>query len=235
MLIVFSNQKGGVGKSTLAVLFSDFLGMRNIRCRVLDCDPQATILNIYANDLTKEGIPHDFHGMLTGKVKVPFNKSSYFRIERTPFDLLSSLIRRYIQSGETFFHDDEYDVTVIDLPGSLQKEEMEPIFKLADVIITPSSFTKVDNDSTVAFAAILDAMNVRAKKFIIPNSIPVGAILPQREEAGKTLLNLGYTITPDIVRTINLARGISSMYISFNAQLAVESAFTFILKKINLV
>ena len=57
MLIVFANQKGGVGKSTLALLFSDYLGMAGYRCRVLDCDKQQSIFEKYLLDLTFEGIP----------------------------------------------------------------------------------------------------------------------------------------------------------------------------------
>lgn len=59
MLIVFANQKGGVGKSTLALLFSDYLGMAGYRCRVLDCDKQQSIFEKYLLDLTFEGIHYD--------------------------------------------------------------------------------------------------------------------------------------------------------------------------------
>ena len=58
-IIAVTNQKGGVGKSTLALLFSDYLGMAGYRCRVLDCDKQQSIFEKYLLDLTFEGIHYD--------------------------------------------------------------------------------------------------------------------------------------------------------------------------------
>ena len=42
-IIVFANQKGGVGKTTLCTLFANFLASKGIPVTVIDCDTQQTI------------------------------------------------------------------------------------------------------------------------------------------------------------------------------------------------
>ena len=105
MLIVFANQKGGVGKSTLALLFSDYLGMAGYRCRVLDCDKQQSIFEKYLLDLTFEGIHYDTEKIQNDDCPVPVNPNSLFRIERLPFDVLSGAIRGWLDNGEDSFTD----------------------------------------------------------------------------------------------------------------------------------
>ncbi|MEX2511676.1 MAG: ParA family protein [Cyclobacteriaceae bacterium] len=46
MIILFANQKGGVGKSTLSVLFSNYLTLaKNRPVKVYDMDFQRSLLN----------------------------------------------------------------------------------------------------------------------------------------------------------------------------------------------
>ena len=50
MIILFANQKGGVGKSTLAVLFSNFAAQkRKKNVKVFDMDFQQSLYNKYLN------------------------------------------------------------------------------------------------------------------------------------------------------------------------------------------
>lgn len=43
-IIVFANQKGGVGKSTLCILFADYLAEKRQAVAVIDADLQQTIV-----------------------------------------------------------------------------------------------------------------------------------------------------------------------------------------------
>ncbi len=233
MLVVFANQKGGVGKSTMAMLFSDYLGKRLARCRVLDCDKQQTIYKQYLLDLTYEGIYFDVNHVNDYEYAVPNNPNSLFKIERLPFDWLSDAIRSLLAEGETTFSDPDNDFNVFDMPGQLNIEQMEPIFRLADAIITPSSFSDFDNSSTLTFAKVIHDMNLRAKRFIIPNMITTSANYPNRYEVERDLLGMGFQITPDVARTINLSRNLSTMYINPVVQGVVENAFEYIITKLN--
>lgn len=234
MLVVFANQKGGVGKSTMALLFSDYLGKLGFRCRVLDCDRQQSIFEKYLLDLTYEGIQFDNARINDDDFVIPFNPNSLFKIERLPFDVLSEAIRGWLAEGETSFSDPENDVNVFDMPGQLDIDQMEPIFRLADAIVTPSSFTDFDDSSSLTFARAIRDMNLRAKLFIIPNGITASANYPNRRETERQLISYGYHITPDVARTVNLNRNLSTMYINPVVQGFVENAFCYIIKKLNL-
>lgn len=233
MFVVFANQKGGVGKSTLALLFSDYLGRAGYRCRVLDCDKLQSIFDQYLLDLTREGIPFDKSKVGDSDFVVPYNPHSLFRIERLPFDVLSQAIRGWLSDGETSFSDPENDFNVLDLPGQLNTEEMEPIFRLADAIVTPSSFTDFDDNSTLAFTSAIRGMKLRARLFVVPNAITASANYVQRHETELRLLSDGFNITPDVARTVNLSRNLSTMYINPVVLGVVENAFTYIIKKLN--
>lgn len=51
-VIVFANQKGGVGKSTLCIALANYLaGRKNASVMVFDCDPQKSILKQRASDI----------------------------------------------------------------------------------------------------------------------------------------------------------------------------------------
>ena len=42
-IIIFAKQKGGVGKTTLCVLFAHFLAAKGLRVTLMDSDPQMSI------------------------------------------------------------------------------------------------------------------------------------------------------------------------------------------------
>lgn len=58
--IAFFNNKGGVGKTTLACNFASFLAKsRGLRVALVDCDPQANATQLLLDDTTWEGIYED--------------------------------------------------------------------------------------------------------------------------------------------------------------------------------
>lgn len=234
MLIVFANQKGGVGKSTLALLFTDYLGELNKRCRILDCDNQQSIYKKYIADLVCENIPFDQNRALMSDYEIPFNPNSLFHIQRLPFEMLSAGMQQALDNGDTCLSDDEHDVNVFDMPGQLDLVQMKPIFQMADAIITPNQFTDFDMDSTVDFINAIDAINVRAAKFIVPNNISSIASYYKRPAQEKFCRDMGWQITPDIAKTINLTRDLNTMYISPAVKGVVDSAFTYIIRMLNL-
>ena len=53
--IVFANQKGGVGKTTLCMLFANYLASKNKPVCVIDTDLQKTIFTQREDDLKENG------------------------------------------------------------------------------------------------------------------------------------------------------------------------------------
>ena len=50
-IITFANQKGGVGKSTLAILFANYLCWKKMNVCIIDTDLQQTIAQMRKSDL----------------------------------------------------------------------------------------------------------------------------------------------------------------------------------------
>src|SRR3546814_15940790 len=59
MIVAFLNQKGGVGKTTLALHLAGAWSARGRRVLVVDADPQASALD-WADQRLREGLPRLF-------------------------------------------------------------------------------------------------------------------------------------------------------------------------------
>ncbi len=51
--VTFANQKGGVGKTTLCVIFANYLVTNGVRVVVIDCDFQYSIMKCRTADIKK--------------------------------------------------------------------------------------------------------------------------------------------------------------------------------------
>ena len=51
-IIVFSNRKGGTGKSTLCIQFANYLVSKGHNVAVLDADPQQSIIDLRNREVT---------------------------------------------------------------------------------------------------------------------------------------------------------------------------------------
>lgn len=126
-IVLFANQKGGVGKTTICGLFSNYLSnTRGIPLLVVDADPQQTFSSRRKDDLRRQE-------------KVPYNVQSV--TIKNP-----SSTRVIMQNMRTL-----KGTTIIDTPGSLTQEGMLELLANADYIICPYHYDLNTIDSTRAF------------------------------------------------------------------------------------
>lgn len=126
-IILFANQKGGVGKTTLCGLFANYLSVnQHVPLLVIDADPQQTFYGRRKDDLRREQ-------EVAYKVQSMTIKSS----ENT------HIIMQNLRTLP--------GTTVIDTPGSLTQEGMLQLLINADYIICPYHYDLNTIDSTRAF------------------------------------------------------------------------------------
>lgn len=150
-IIVFANQKGGVGKTTLCTLFANYLAEIKQPVLVIDCDGQQTIFEKRQADIKKYGDDN-----FTYSIK-PFPICEAEKMEH----LMKSL--KTINA-----------IVLIDSPGHLAQQGLIPLFRYADEIVCPYQFEATSVNSTVTFVSFIKKLQMAYKDmhnriYLIPN------------------------------------------------------------------
>lgn len=186
--VVFSNIKGGVGKTTLCIAFAHYLVSKGESVQVLDADIQKSVVSLRAVDLKK------------GEKSIPWDVVSSFDI-KSDGDV-SELIPAM---------KDNDGWIIVDCPGNLESDRLAPLFEAADALVIPLSYSLYDVDATLEiFAPVIRKINGRAKFIFVPNRISDRCrkgradLDKARQEAIKEL-NVYGSVTPKIKDSIVLS------------------------------
>ena len=214
--IVFANQKGGVGKSTLCMLFANYLAWKKQDVCIIDTDLQKTIMmqrkkdrEIY-DDMEEPYTVQDFD------VQDP--------------ELMQQLMESASQT-EGF--------VLFDSPGNVSEDGLVPMFTGADFIICPYEYEEKTLDSTGTFIQVINALRqttpeMTARLFFVPNRIDVrigtADELRMWKQTDAIFKQLGAG-TPRITARASLKR-INTFEISASQRDAVKGAFDFMIRRI---
>lgn len=149
-IIVFANQKGGVGKSTLCTLFADYLCWRGFGVCVIDTDLQKSLVMQRRKD--EQAYGQDAPYVIQG-----FDVSD----PTTMSELMSSA--REVDG-----------VVLIDTPGNVSEDGLVPLFGLCDMIVCPFEYEDKSLDSTGVFVQVVDGIlsgvsGARPELVFVPN------------------------------------------------------------------
>lgn len=158
--IMFSSQKGGVGKSTLATLFANYLVLYEKKQVVaLDFDSQRSLYKKYKQDIQKYE-----------------DSKPLYEVEDFDLEQSKDVIER-IDSFDGF--------CVFDLPGQLSDNNLIPLLVNADAIVCPFYYSDYDMHSTVEFALLIKELSKRIGRklnlYFIPNRIKSSVNLNKKE------------------------------------------------------
>ena len=148
--VLFSNIKGGIGKSSLCTLFAHYLTAKGEDVAVIDADIQRTIARQRKRD--KESRPDD---------KLPWEVYSIFDYnDKGEIEKLLPVLKE--QDGWI----------LVDCPGNMEVERLIPVFQAADSVVIPTTYGDNDLDATVElFVPVLRQINETAKLIFAPNRI----------------------------------------------------------------
>ena len=157
-IIVFANQKGGVGKTALCVLFANYLANRGKQVTVIDADIQKSIQGIRNNDIRQYG-----------KDAFSYYVQAY-DVSKGP-----EAVGKLVEAAE-----EVSGYVLFDTPGNLSEDGMIPILEAADYIITPYQYETSTISSTGIFLQTLQKLRetftkMHAKMIFIPNRIKKGS------------------------------------------------------------
>lgn len=179
MIILFANQKGGVGKSTLAVLFSNYLSLaKNKAVTVYDMDFQRSL----------------------------YNKSQAAQIlENTPlYDVQASELNQF-ESIYQVNKKDQSHVHIIDLAGKMDDDNLIPVLQKSDLIICPFCYDEYSVSSTIEYSFVITQINPDKKLVFIPNRVKSNVRYETLESVQEALNNFG-PVTGSISERIDFQR-----------------------------
>ena len=146
-IVLFSNIKGGVGKTTLCALFASYLAEKGIPVFAMDADLQASL---FRHRQREKNVDPDTSAPWAVEM---LNTSDGKKLEETIGKLKSVP-----------------GVVLIDCPGNLNDRNLEHIYKAADVAVIPMSFDADTVDATGIFIKAFKTIS-NAKLLFAPNRI----------------------------------------------------------------
>ncbi len=166
MTIVFGNQKGGVGKTSLSILFANYLVSLGKKVLLIEMDIQQSATSTRKRELETMGE--------NDKTK--------------PYDILFSKLSDYPKIAEKLKN--AHIHVVIDLPGKLDDPHLVPILKNADLIVCPFDYDIRSFTSTATFASVIKKIDNAKQIVFVPNRIKV-MNYELRDEVNATLEKMG--------------------------------------------
>lgn len=159
--IVFANQKGGVGKTTLCILFANYLASQGKPVCVVDTDLQRSIYTQREDDLKQMGLdPKN----LTDEQK-----------QKLPY-LVQAFSLKDPQSVQTMMEsiNNTPGYFLFDAPGSINEDGLVQLFALSDFIVCPYQYEKKTINSTGIFIEVVNELKdhidgMHTELFFVPN------------------------------------------------------------------
>lgn len=154
-IIAFANQKGGVGKSTLAILYANHLS-QTANVFLMDTDRQRSILEQRHNDIE-----------LWNEEEMKY-KVEYFRLTTVKeSENLMKNIRNELRNT----------IVLIDIPGNITEDYIAPLLIYSDFIVCPYQYEAKVLESTATFIRVIDKLRqlagetMKAQLLMVPNMI----------------------------------------------------------------
>lgn len=212
-IVIFSNIKGGVGKTTLCALFASYLAERGYPVIAIDADLQASL---YRHRQREKDVAPD--------VQAPWN-----------VDLLDTAKGDHLKTVMSKLKTVP-GIVLIDCPGNLNDRNLEYIYKSADTAIIPISFDADTVDATGIFVKALKTVS-SANLVFIPNRINTSERKSEelRQRAQTTeFLGLVGVVMPTVKQSVSVKRYTTLYPLERNQLAAVEPSFCKIIEELQL-
>lgn len=198
MIITFTNQKGGTGKTTNCIMFANYLSEIGISVQILDVDFQQSAKRKRERDVaTYDNIP--------------------------PYDILPC---GSLDEGLQFIksYDKENSINLlVDLPGHLDDIRIMKIISLSDVVITPFTYEEMVLQSTFETVNFMEKCGVEAQVFMVPNMMNKSVRYDRRIVEPE--LNKFGVVTKDVPERVALQR-ITTLGLQDKEKELVEPAYS---------
>lgn len=195
VIIAFSTQKGGVGKSTFTALVASILHYRlDYNIAVFDCDfPQYSLIQMRERDL-KTVMQNEILKKMAHKQFTSINKKAY-PVFQSKTDTVLGELEDYVAKSEVF-----PDVVFLDLPGTVNTAGILSTLANVHHIFSPIMADRVVLESTLSFTDVLSNVLMKKKHTEIKsihlfwNQVDGREKTPLYKNYGKVIKDLGISL-----------------------------------------
>jgi chromosome partitioning protein len=179
MNIIIGNQKGGVGKTTHAILLSNYLVLhKQMELLILDLDFQGSIRTRWEQD-----------------VEI-FDNPPLYEVMQLDLEEISSIFVKLNNIN---------GCVIFDLPGKIDDNNLISVYHNADLVICPFSYDKLTFESTLVFAQVARHVNMEVPIVFLPNRLKSSVNYVLKEKVKDALSKFG-AVAPEIGDRIYLQR-----------------------------
>lgn len=207
MIITFATQKGGAGKTTLAIAFSNYLSLEGKEINVFDFDFQKSFYHKWVED---EGL--DIPKLYDVKLIDEEDKS--------------------MEDFETIMDMRESeDIFIFDLAGTIDNKYTS-LLALSNYILVPFEYSDVSAKSTLVFVELLSAIESSSQIIFIRSKYDKGYNYLNKEGVDKELSKYGIILENPIYKR-NALQTINTRKLPYEQKHSVKPTFDEIIKIIN--
>ncbi|AIL45321.1 hypothetical protein BEI02_16315 [Elizabethkingia sp. HvH-WGS333] len=210
MIITFATQKGGAGKTTLALAFANYLTIVSERkINVFDFDYQKSFFNKWKEDESLE-LPKLYD------VEVIGNDD-----EEQPFADLEKIIDLK----------ESKEIYLFDLAGTLDQKYSDLLI-YSDFIIIPFEYSDVSVKSTLVFKNLLGLLESEAERIFIRSKYDKGYKYLNQKEMDIEISKYGTLIESPVYKR-NCLQTIDTRKLTYEQKYAIKKPFNEIIDQIN--
>ncbi|ATL42214.1 ParA family protein [Elizabethkingia occulta] len=210
MIITFATQKGGAGKTTLALAFANYLSIVSERkINVFDFDYQKSFFNKWKEDEYSE-LPKLYDVEVIGDED-----------EEQPFADLEKIIDLK----------ESKEIYLFDLAGTLDQKYSDLLI-YSDFIIIPFEYSDVSVKSTLVFKNLLGLLESEAERIFIRSKYDKGYKYLNQKEMDIEISKYGTLIESPVYKR-NCLQTIDTRKLTYEQKNAIKRPFNEIIEEIN--
>ena len=209
MIITFGTQKGGTGKTTLAIAFANYIsGLSQRKINVFDFDYQKSFYHKWKEDELLD-IPKLYDVQIIGEE------------EEQPFSDFETLIN--LKESE--------EINLFDLAGTLDAKYSDLLI-YSDFIVIPFEYSDVSAKSTLVFVNFLGLLESQAERIFIRSKYYKGYKYLNQEGMDTEISKYG-TLLKNPVFKRNCLQNIFTRKLTYEQKYAVKNPFNELIEYIN--
>lgn len=210
MIITFATQKGGTGKTTLAIAFANYISMLSQRkIKVYDFDYQKSFFHKWQEDEVSA-------------VPKLYNVESIDEEEALPFSDFETLIQ--LKESD--------EINLFDLAGTLD-EKYSDLLIYSDFVVIPFEYSDVSVKSTLVFINMLGLLESEAERIFIRSKYDKGYKYLNQQAMDDELNKYGLLLQSPVFKR-NCLQTINTRKMTYEQKYAVQKSFNELIEYMNI-